>query len=213
MLAARARTLVLQGRTLHDVVAGGSREGATWRANLDARELSGYVEYRPDGEGDESGGRVFARLSRLSVPQGDAQQVEESLLDSRPESTTMPALDIIVQDFELRGRKLGRIEVEAQNRGGAGAPREWRLSKLNLTVPEATFTSSGNWVLLGGGATAPRRRTSMDFRLDIRDSGQLLARFGMEGVLRRGKGRMEGRSPGWGRPSIPITAPWPDRST
>ncbi|WP_192888434.1 YhdP family protein [Paracidovorax avenae] len=203
VLAARAKTLVLQGRTLHDVVAGGSREGTTWRANLDARELSGYVEYRPDGEGDESGGRVFARLSRLSVPQSEAQQVEESLLDSRTESTTMPALDIIVQDFELRGRRLGRIEVEAQNRSGAGTPREWRLSKLNLTVPEATFTSSGNWVLLGGGAAGARRRTSMDFRLDIRDSGQLLARFGMEGVVRRGKGRMEGQVAWMGAPLDP----------
>lgn len=207
VLAARARTLTLQGRTLHDVVAGGSRDGATWRANLDARELNGYVEYQPGGApgGEESGGRVFARLSRLSVPQSEAQQVEESLLDTREASTTLPALDIVVQDFELRGRRLGRIEVEAQNRGGTGgAPREWRLSKLNLSVPEATFASSGNWVLLGGGGAAgARRRTSMDFRLDIRDSGELLARFGMEGVIRRGKGRMEGQVAWMGAPLSP----------
>ncbi|MDA8523489.1 YhdP family protein [Acidovorax sp. NCPPB 4044] len=201
VLAARAQTLVLHGRTLHDVVAGGSREGASWRANLEARELGGYVEYHPE---DGAGGRVFARLSRLSVPQSEAQEVEESLLDSRQADAALPALDIVVQDFELRGRRLGRVEIEAQNRGGDGAQREWRLSKLNFSVPEATFSSSGNWVMVGGGgASDARRRTVMNFRLDIRDSGDLLARFGMDGVVRRGKGRMEGQVAWMGAPLSP----------
>ncbi|WP_111876716.1 YhdP family protein [Paracidovorax anthurii] len=207
VLAARAQTLTLQGRTLHDVVAGGSREGTTWRANVDARELSGYVEYRPGdaASADGAGGRVFARLSRLSVPQSEAQEVEESLIATRFADTTLPALDIVVQDFELRGRRLGRIEVEAQNRGGDGAQREWRLSKLNLSVPEATLVSSGNWVLPGGGTAGPeaRRRTVMNFRLDVRDSGDLLARFGMADVVRRGKGRIEGQVAWVGAPLSP----------
>ena len=33
----------------------------------------------------------------------------------------------------------------------------------------------------------------MNFKLDIRDAGQLLARFGMKDVVRRGDGRMEGQ--------------------
>jgi uncharacterized protein YhdP len=149
---------------------------------------------------------LFARLSRLSMPQSEATQVE-ALLTEQPGA--LPAVDVVVDDFELRGRKLGRVEIEAQNRNAEGAQREWRLNKFNITTPEASMTASGNWALLNqsrGGAGMPRaqeRRTVLNFKLDIRDSGDLLGRFGMVNVVRRGKGRMEGQV-GWiGAPFSP----------
>ncbi len=204
ILAVRARELQVEGRTLHNVVVGGSREGLVWRANVDADELGGYVEYRqPSGAGS---GRVFARLARLNIAAGAASDVE-NLLNEQPAS--IPALDVVVDDLVLKGRKLGRVEIDAVNRGGGavareGGVREWRLNKLNLTMPEASFTATGNWAALGAqpaAAGGPRplrnaaevRRTVMNFRLDIADSGQLLARFGTKDVIRRGRGRMEGQ--------------------
>lgn len=203
-IALRARELTLQGRTLHNIVAGALREGAVWRANLDAQELNGYLEYRPGaGNGEQSSGRLFARLSRMTVPQSDVNQVE-ALFDEQP--GTLPALDIVVDDFELRGKHLGRVEMEALNRGGDGPQREWRLSKFNILSPEASFTANGNWAGLSGvGAqqAAAQRRTVLNFKLDIRDSGDLLARVGMPGVVRRGKGRMEGQVAWMGAPFSP----------
>ncbi|MBA3593368.1 MAG: TIGR02099 family protein [Polaromonas sp.] len=202
-IAIRAKELQVEGRTLHNVVLGGSRDGLTWRANIDATELNGYVEFRqPGGTGS---GRLYARLSRLSLGQSTAKEVE-AILDEQPAG--IPALDIVVEDLELRGKKLGRVEVEAINRGAAavareGGVREWRLNKLNIIMPEATLTANGNWVAVsaqpatgvatGGRTPAERRRTMMNFRLDIDDSGELLRRFGMPGVIRRGKGRLEGQ--------------------
>jgi len=199
-VALRVGTLALQGRSLHDVVAGVSRAGADWRANVSARELDGYVEYRQaDGAAQQEG--LYARLSRLALPQSDEPQVD-ALLDAQ-QPARLPALDIVVQDFELRGRRLGRLEIEARNRATQDGQREWRLGKFNLAVPEAVFASSGSWALVGGKGAAAQRRTSMDFALDIRDSGALLARFGMDGVLRRGKGRIAGQV-GWqGSPLSP----------
>ena len=205
VVALRATELSAQGRTLHNLVAGGLREGNLWRANLDASELNGYVEFRQPTSGDMGNGRLFARLSRLSMPQSEATQVE-NLLAEQPGS--LPAVDVVVDDFELRGRKLGRIEIEAQNRSAEGAQREWRLGKFNITTPEASLTATGNWALLSRarGVAEPRspeRRTALNFKLDIRDSGDLLARFGMVNVVRRGKGRMEGQV-GWiGAPFSP----------
>jgi uncharacterized protein YhdP len=80
--------------------------------------------------------------------------------------------------------------------------REWRLNKLNVILPEATFAATGNWAEVPGEASArtagdkgqgERRRTTMNFTLDVADSGELLKRFGMDGVIRRGKGRLEGQ--------------------
>jgi uncharacterized protein (TIGR02099 family) len=190
VLALRARELSMGGRTLRNVVVGGSREGATWRANVDADELGGYVEYRePQNAG---AGRLLARLARLKLEASAASGVENLL--ERP-TTTIPSLDVAIEDFELKGRKLGRLEIDAVNRGAGTAAREWRLNKLALTMPEASFVASGNWTAAGGpaGGRAPeQRRTSMKFRLDIADAGQLLGRFGMKDVVRRGRGQMEG---------------------
>ncbi len=207
-IAIRAKELTVSNRKFNNLVIGGTRDGATWRANMDATELNGYAEYRQAGSAGPA--RVLARLSRLSVGPSGALDVE-NLLDEQP--LNLPALDIVVNDMELRGKKLGRIEIDAVNRGTAAAAgelasREWRLNKFNVISPEATLTANGNWVAVnaqaaGTGTAAQRRRTALNFKLDITDSGELLNRFGMPGVVRRGKGKMEGQV-GWvGSPLSP----------
>lgn len=178
----RTDALVVAGRTLREVVVGGSREGSLWQANIDARELSGYVEYSV-----RQAGRLHARLARLKIEASAADQVE-SLLDEEPGD--LPALDVVVDDLELMGRHLGRLEIEAVNQGGA--PREWRLNRLSLGTPEAQFRAQGKWSAAPGAASGPRS-TALDFHLAIRDAGALLARFGMHDVLARGEGALAGQ--------------------
>ena len=222
-MAIRARQLQVEGRKLSRVVVGATRDGLNWRANIDAEELNGYVEFRQSGGGNSGlgGGRVFARLSRLNLGQNTASEVE-NILDQQPAS--IPALDIVVEDLELRGRKLGRVEIEAINRGASvalrgGGVREWRLNKFNVILPEAVLTATGNWADISqqAQASAPassgglrlqavppvRRRTVMNFKLDIADSGELLKRFGMKDLIRRGKGKMEGQVAWTGSPLSP----------
>jgi uncharacterized protein (TIGR02099 family) len=202
-MALQAQELVVQGRTLHNVVVGGSREGLLWRANVDARELNGYLEYRQSSGANL--GRVYARLRHLSLPPTTDTAVEE-LLESGP--VEIPALDIVVEELELRGKKLGRIEIEAinmnANADAASGPRaglrghEWRLNKLNLTVPEASFSATGRWVSAKDNRSP--RQTEMNFRLDVSDSGGLLNRLGTQDAMRAGNGRLEGQVAWQGSP-------------
>ena len=55
----------------------------------------------------------------------------------------------------------------------------------------------------GARNPAEKRRTVMNFKLDIADAGALLARFGMKDVVRRGKGKMEGQVAWLGSPLQP----------
>lgn len=199
----QADELTAGGHKFNRVVAGGSRVGQTWQANMDAREFSGYLEYHQPT--DASAGRLYARLARMSLAQSEARDVE-ALLEEQPVS--IPALDIVVDDMELRGKKLGRVEIEAVNRGAArrdAGAREWRLSKFNVITPEAVFTASGNWAVInepaptavnnaqGPRSRAERRRTVMNFKLEMADAGELLGRLGMKDVIRKGAGKMEGQ--------------------
>ncbi len=202
-VALRAKELIVQGRKFENIVVGGSHDGSTWRANMEARQLSGYVEYRQPASA-VGAGRLYARLARLSVGEAQAKDVEK-LLDEQP--TSIPAVDLVVEDFELKGRKFGRVEIDAVNLAavankGFAAGREWRLNRLNVTLPEAKFAATGLWsdtqstgsgIDASGRTAAERRTTSMDFKLDIADSGQLLTRFGLKDVVLGGKGKLEGQ--------------------
>jgi uncharacterized protein YhdP len=196
----QADAITVDGRRFQRVLLGASREGALWRASVDADELNGYVEFRPAGgtgvAGAEGAGSVYARLARLTLPKAAPREVERLL----EQPTTVPALDIAVDELQWDGRSLGRVEIDAVNRG-AGPARvgEWRLNALRATLPEARLTASGNWAPMAAqadGGTPGQRRTALQFRLDVQDSGALLTRFGREGLVRGGRGRLEG-SIGW----------------
>jgi uncharacterized protein (TIGR02099 family) len=194
--ALRAQELVTGGRKLNRVVAGASEEDGLWRANVDADQLNGYVEYRPPRRGTGAG-RVFARLSRLSLPKGEAEGVE-SLLDQQ--AASVPALDIVVDELELQGKRLGKVEVEAVNRfvsENRAEGREWRLTRLAMTVPEAKFVANGQWAPAPAGG---RRRAVLNFKLDVADSGALLDRLGTQKAVRGGKGSLAGQVSWLGSP-------------
>jgi uncharacterized protein (TIGR02099 family) len=193
----KANEVTVQGRQLHNVFVNGSREGALWRANLDAREFSGFAEYRQSN--NLNAGRIYARLARLSLPPS-ADQTMATLLEDSPVS--IPALDIVVDELELRGKKMGRVEIEAVNAESAQAKatpgREWRLNKLNITTPEASFKASGKWFTAREGAQPAN--TEMSFRLDISNAGELLNRLGTKDALRGGAGKLEGEVQWQGSP-------------
>jgi len=187
----QAGTLTVQGRTLNEVVAGITREGNVWRANIDARELSGHLQFSPPDR--QQAGKLYARLARLNLPPSAVSDVE-SMMEAPP--SNMPALDIQIEDMLLRGKRLGRIEIEAINaeaRTQRSGAREWQLQKFNVTVPEASLHATGRW---SAPADNRPRRTEMNFRLDVQDAGNLLTRLGTPGALRAGAGHLEGQI-GW----------------
>ena len=192
----RANELQLAGRTLTKVVAGITQAPApaknTWRFTVDAAQMAGFVELK--GSQPAQAGRVFARLSRLSMPHQEADSVGQ-VLDKQ--AGNVPDLDIVIDDFELRGKRLGRLEVEAQ---ASGPAHDWRLSKLQLKAPDAVLNATGHWLNEPGRA---QRRTQMDWKLELLDAGDMLERMGQGRVLRGGKGLLTGAL-GWaGEPLSP----------
>lgn len=201
-IALRASSLHLAGRTLNRLVLGASRlpggDLRSWRFSLDADQLSGYVEHRNAGNG-----LVFARLGRLSLPKQEVESVSQ-LLAGKPQADTsssetrsVPDLDIVVDDFELRDKHLGRLEVQAR---ATGPQRDWHLNKLQLRAADAVLNGTGRWINEPGQA---QRRSELDWKLELLDAGSLLERMGQGRVLRGGRGELTGQI-GWaGSPLSP----------
>lgn len=220
-IALRVQRLDIAGRRLNGVAAelkrGAGVDAGGWRAEVDATELKGSIAYQPPGAGrnvrgertDESAGRVTARLARLVLPRQESDAVSTLLDQASP--TTVPALDIEIDELELNGKRLGRVEVDAVNRppesgngngnGNATGPGEWQLNRFRMTTPDAQLSAFGQWGMAQAGASAAApRRAVIDFRLDIADGGALLDRLGQKDVLRGAKGQLSGQVSWLGSP-------------
>jgi uncharacterized protein (TIGR02099 family) len=162
------------GKRMRSVAMQGITDSTGWSATLSTAEFAGDVVYRSEGSG-----RLVARMTRFSLPE-DSPSVKpgESLKD-------LPALDIVADDFTHRGRKLGRVEVQAHHEG-----RDWRIDKLAVTNPDAALAGSGLW------KQGEASRTSLDFKLDVTDIGHFLDRFGYPEHVKAGHGKLEGTL-GW----------------
>lgn len=176
------------GKTLHDVVFGASRTGGFWRANISAREINGYFNWREARAGQRIGA-LSAHFSRLEIPSAQRGAVE-SLIESAPQE--LPSLDISVDELVLADRSLGKLTLRASS-GGTEALPAWYLNSLRIENPAAVLNASGVWA---PPRDAMARRTQLDYRLDVADAGELLTRFGMNNLVKGGAGALEGKL-GW----------------
>jgi uncharacterized protein YhdP len=215
LVTLRSRELLLFGQRLSAVQASLRRDERRWVAQVQADQVEGQVRFDPsDGT---PGGRLHARLSKLVLPAADRDTAASSTPASgtassgSPPAATghddpMPALDIDVQQVLRRGRDLGRLQVRAEH--PLAAPGDWTLEDLRLSNPHGEFTATGRWQRVDPTALGPRalRRMTLDFTLDAHDSGGLLSRFGLDGALTGGAGRVQGEL-GWrGSPIQPDLA-------
>ena len=182
VIAARASELIFGERKLEHVVLGASRQNGGWQANIDSTQASGYLMWN-DAQSGAGAGKISARLAALIIPESAAADVKD-LLEGKSTAQTIPALDIVAERFELFGKQLGRLELQADN-AVAAAGREWRIGQLSLANPDGQLKGSGKWSARDG-------QSSLNFVLDIADAGKLLDRFGFADTLRGGKGKLSG---------------------
>ena len=194
----KTKTLHVAGRDFNNVVFDAQRASSGWQGNVVADQIAGKLSYidisdkAPDKAPTKSGfvaaasSRLVARLSRLSIPKSESGGAQVARALDASKQKDFPAIDLVADRFELRGRSLGRLEVIAEN-VGRGDTREWQLEKLGLTMPEAAFTAKGVW-----GHAGTSENTTLDFNLEASDVGALLDRFGIVKTIKNGSAKMSG---------------------
>jgi uncharacterized protein YhdP len=190
--ALHIETLTLLKRHWDSVVVGASHADGQWQANIASNQVSGHVSWLP-GATRESPGTLQARFARVVIP----SVADKDLLGpamSAP-AQNMPSIDLVVNELIVRDRNVGRLEVDAHNFEEDGVP-VWQLDKLDITNPAATLSATANWrtsTELGSTADeATPRRTVFDFKLDVKDAGALIERFGQPRTLKGGSGSLSG---------------------
>ncbi len=175
------------GRQFTDLSLKATQHDDTWQAQLSGKEVAGDVLWRSQGAG-----RLQARLKQFSLVEAksaDSSSVEEPLRE-------LPGLDVTVDNFVLRGKALGRLDLLATNRANT-----WQIEKLSLGSPDGTLTGDGQW---RPSPAAPDTR--LNFKLETANAGKLLERLGYPDAVRRGRAKLEG-SVSWNGPPTSIHYP------
>jgi uncharacterized protein (TIGR02099 family) len=203
-IALHARQVRLMSRQWPELVLGAQRNDRDWQVSLASDLVSGFAEWHaPDAK--TPSGAIRARLAKLVIPREDhGNDVLTQVLDEP--SDEFPAIDVVANDFVLRDKPLGRLQLNAHNDLEDGVP-VWQLTKLELSNSAATLDIKGNWrtsrrraasAAASGAAGSDDipRRTVLDFNLDVKDAGALLDRLGLPKTLKDGAGAVSGRF-GW----------------
>jgi uncharacterized protein (TIGR02099 family) len=163
------------GRRINDFSATARQQAGAWQATLAARELNGELNWQPQGKG-----RLTARLAKLVLPPVmERASTGEGAVDAPSE---YPALDVVVEDFQYKGKSLGKLELAAVPEG-----RNWRIDRLQMRNPDGTFAADGYWQWHD---RTPR--TQLNVNLDVNDMGKFLVRLGYPEGVRGSNARLNG---------------------
>ncbi|MHB1236788.1 MAG: YhdP family protein [Gallionella sp.] len=173
-----------------------AKHGDGLSAKLSSSAANGEVIWEPRGY--DAGGLVRARISNLQLT-GDEQPAQalrpieaaKPGLTAKPEAVvtkphsemhpgTLPALDIRVENFQLKGKQIGRFELIGHPEG-----KDWRLRRLNIANPDGSLVGDGVWSDAAGGM-----KTQVGLVLDISDAGKILERSGYPNTVKGGNGRL-----------------------
>src|SRR5262249_32629071 len=121
---------------------------------------------------------LVAKLDRLSIPETARSAIEAP----QQPASDLPALDIVAERFDFRGKRLGKLDLKA-----APAGDEWRIDKLDIVSDHTQFRSSGRWRRTGAGTL-----TTLALKLESDSLNALLGQFGYSDYIRGGSGKLEG---------------------
>lgn len=169
-------TLLAYGRRIHDLSVRAGVDSTGWSASLRALEVEGDLSYRR-----KDGGQIIARLAHLNLPEAP----EEAAGATAPAKKArrfddVPAIDLIAEQFTLKDKQLGRVELLAVREDA-----NWRISRLSVVNPDGTLTGRGLW----RAGVVPHTELQVD--LDAPQPGRLLRRLGYENLVRGGHARMQ----------------------
>ncbi len=193
LVALRAQELVVHGHRVQNLTLGATRlPDGGYSANVVSDGASGNIEWRPAAD-PQSFGTITARLSRLVISSSKEKEVVEAL---RAPPKQIPSLEVSVEQFEMTGMKLGRLDLLAQN-VGSGSNAAWRVRRFDIANADMKLAATGEWAPVANGAG---RRTQLKFGIDVMDGGATLGRLGFPDALSNGSGRVEGEVQWLGSP-------------
>lgn len=163
------------GKRLNDLRLDMKSDGVNWKSGIQSREINGEVTWLPKGHG-----HVIAKLENLTVPESAPPKLSEGETESKP--LDYPSISLTANQFETRGKKLGKLELRAKQQGN-----HWDIEALRVENPEFVVDANGSWQNWRG-----RANTVLNITMDVTDVGKGLERFGYPDAVKDSSALLKG---------------------
>ena len=183
----RVEKLIGYGQNISALHIEAAKLGDGMAVQLSSSALTGEVVWEPHGY--ENVSLFRARLSNVlwvsDKSTAPPPELAKPVLPDKTEQTVkhpgnLPALDIAIENLQLKGKQLGRFEMVGHPEG-----ENWRLRRLNINNPDGNLLGDGMW-----SDNAGKPQTQLNLMMDIRDAGKILERFGYPNTVKGGDGRL-----------------------
>ncbi|WP_139798762.1 YhdP family protein [Andreprevotia lacus] len=174
---------IVHGYVLNELGLKLHAEGAQWLGEVSSREFAGKLNWNGQGRG-----KLAANLTRLYLPlQEDTAAATPTPAPGGgaravPTQSTLPALDLHVDDFRYKALQLGKLDVDAAQQGEI-----WRLNNVVLNNPDGKLTMSGLW-----RQRPSRSRVEGKININTDNLGKLLTRLDYPDTMKRAPAQFSG---------------------
>ena len=169
-------TLKFLERSFHNIGLNAFIDRGEWNSTISSKEINGDIKWRPSGNG-----KLVARLKNLVIPAASpAKPIAEK--QTQLQEKSLPALDIVVDNFSVNEKSLGKLELLANQQ-----KQDWHVERLHITNSDSSLAAKGIWQ---SHAIPPRIQA--DIKLEASDISKLLTRLGYPERVKRGRGELEG---------------------
>jgi uncharacterized protein (TIGR02099 family) len=180
------------GQTVKSLHIDAVKRGDGMSARLASNTLNGTMAWLPHGY--KKDGKLSAHLRNLywvkdeqhGQPSSPLAKPGVSGMPVKPGKTEMflpgklPALDIKIEDLQVKEKQFGRIELVGHPDG-----KDWRMRRLSITNPDGRLTGDGVWRF-----AQEATQTQVNLQLKLDDVGNTLARYGYPGTVKDGSGKL-----------------------
>lgn len=171
------------GKRLNDIQLDAKADGGVWKSSVKSREISGDITWLPQGHG-----QIIAKLDSLVVPEAAPAKLTDIDDTSTAKPQDYPSINLTANQFQARGKNLGKLELRASQEGS-----NWNIETLRVENPDFMVEMSGAWQNWRRRAT-----TRLNINMEVADLGNTLERFGYPGAIKDSTATLKG------------TLSWPD---
>jgi uncharacterized protein YhdP len=150
----------------------------SWTASLHNDQANGYVNWNADS----SSNSLVARMARLQWPLvGKGVEQTKEAVSTKRESSRLPSLDVVAEDFTFSGTHLGKLKLRAD----ATKSDAYQVPELSFALPELSVKAQGGWYKADN-------QSRFTVTANAQDTGALISLAGQPGILKSGPGEIKG---------------------
>jgi uncharacterized protein YhdP len=184
----RIEKLTGYGQSISALHINAAKRGDGLAVHLSSSAFNGEVVWEPHGY--ETGSLFRVHINNLQwlsdeQPLPPAEPAKAALPEmiehtGKLHPGDLPALDISIENLQLKDKQIGRFELVGHPDG-----KDWRLRRVNITNPDGRLAGDGVWSAIAG-----KQQTRLNMVLDISDAGKILGRSGYPNTVKGGSGKL-----------------------